>query len=345
MKTQFLERTWYFGGWSDALAVGAAKEIILAGKRLALYRTGSRTVAAIGNRCPHRFAQLHLGKVKGSNLECPYHGLQFGADGKCALSPHNNGAVPPIGVPSYAVVERDGAIWIWLSALAEADPALIPDMSELTTYPATCVVDVPTMQVKGNYQLLADNLMDPTHADILHLGKLGNGLLSTQRGSVKVENGAVTADWTWKGRGPMPFMNQFVSDPENIETWFQVRWNAPGVIRLESGVTPLGRPRSEGVWVVVFHLFMPSSEQMTTYDVRSVRNNATDDVELTARTRELSFQLFNEEDRPMIEAQQAMMENGEFWELAPALLPSDRASVSVRRQLAALIAAEQAASA
>lgn len=343
MNTQFLERVWYFGGWSDRLAAGEAKAVALAGKMLAVYRSQDGSVAALGNRCPHRFSPLHRGKVKGEYLECPYHGLQFGPNGKCVFSPHNNGAVPPLGVPSYSVIERDGAIWIWLSQQVAPDPALIPDMSELITYPRTVVVDVPTMYVNGSYELLADNLMDPTHADFVHFGKLGNGLVSTQRGSTTVTNGTVETEWNWQGPvGPIPHLNQFLPNAERVDTWLKVRWNAPGVIRLENGVTPAGHPRQEGFWVIAFHIFMPSGERTATYDVRTLRSYRTDDVELTAKGAQLANQLFNNEDKPLIEAQQAMMGDTGFWDLAPALLPSDAPSVKVRRTLASMIEAEQA---
>lgn len=153
---------------------------------------------------PHRLAPLAPWQVKGENLECPYHGLQFGGHGKCAFSPHNNGGVPALRVSSYPVVERHGAIWIWLSESAEPNLSTIPDLSDLMSYPATAVVDVPSMTVKAGYELIGDNLMDPTHADFVHLGKLGNGLHCTRRGSARVENGSVISEWTWEGQGPVP---------------------------------------------------------------------------------------------------------------------------------------------
>ncbi|HKT72578.1 MAG TPA: aromatic ring-hydroxylating dioxygenase subunit alpha [Steroidobacteraceae bacterium] len=343
MTERFLERCWYFGGWSDKLANGATKEVLLAARSIVLYRAESGQASAIANRCPHRFSPLHAGRVHGTSLACPYHGLRFGSDGACTFSPHNNGAVPKISVPAYPVAERDGAIWIWMSQQAAPDRTLIPNLRDLTAYPATTLLDIPSMLVNAHYELMSDNLMDPSHADFVHLGKLGNGLVSTQHGRVSTENGSVKGEWIWRGAGPIPFLNRFVPDERNAETWFTVCWNAPGVIRLENGITPLGKPREAGAWVIAYHLFMPRDSNSTNYDVRSVRNVGTDDLELTSSALKLAVQLFNDEDRPLIEAQHRAMNGSDFWSLRPALLPSDTPSAAVRRSLKAQIEAEHAA--
>jgi len=53
---------------------------------------------------------------------------------------------------------------------------------------------------------------------------------------------------------------------------------------------------------------------------------------------------FNNEDKPMLEKQQARMVAAELRALGPILLPFDAAAVRVRRKLAALISAEGASS-
>ncbi|MNG13287.1 hypothetical protein D3C84_969580 [compost metagenome] len=54
-------------------------------------------------------------------------------------------------------------------------------------------------------------------------------------------------------------------------------------------------------------------------------------------------QPFSTEDLPMLEAQQRMIGDADFWSLKPILLPGDAAAVRARRVLDKLIADEQAA--
>jgi len=49
---------------------------------LVLFRAEDGTPAALPDRCPHRFAPLSAGKVRDGQIECPYHGWRFAADGR-----------------------------------------------------------------------------------------------------------------------------------------------------------------------------------------------------------------------------------------------------------------------
>ena len=52
-----------------------------------MFRTGDGSAVALADRCPHRFGPLHLGEVREDHTQCPYHGLNFNAHGKCGFSP------------------------------------------------------------------------------------------------------------------------------------------------------------------------------------------------------------------------------------------------------------------
>ena len=52
-------------------------------------------------------------------------------------------------------------------------------------------------------------------------------------------------------------------------------------------------------------------------------------------------QVFDLEDKPMVEAVQRRMGEDDLWDLRPILLPNDTGAVRVRRRLASMIATEQ----
>ena len=74
-------------------------------------------VTALSARCPHRLVPMAAATVVEGKLQCPYHGWQFNAEGRCVGIPSlgPDGVAPPradLGAP-WAVEERDG--WIWLA--------------------------------------------------------------------------------------------------------------------------------------------------------------------------------------------------------------------------------------
>ena len=339
MTKRYLENAWYFGGWSNQLKAGEVKELKLAERDLAVYRSESGNVAAIGNRCPHRFAPLHRGHVRGETLECGYHGVRFAADGACAYNPHTKGVQSSsVSVPGYPVVERHGAMWVWLAPRVTADPALIPDLSFLDTLPETAKAALPTMRVNADYQIIVDNLLDPTHAEYLHAGLLGgSGNLIEVAPAVRSDRSVIEHTWTYDGVVAVPVLRSYMPEVEDVDTWLIVRWFAPSIVVIQAGIKPAGAPREESRFHAIYHILAPSEHNVTTYDVMTSRNFALDDVGLTEKTYTSFSHAFNEQDKPMIQAQQEMMGDADFWDLKPALFSSDAPSVRVRRALKAKI--------
>src|SRR3954463_5291104 len=83
-------------------------------------------VSAFPARCPHRLVPLAAGTVVDGRLQCPYHGWQFDAEGRCASIPSlgPDGTPPPrADLPGpWAVEERGGWVWIAPSPTVERCP-------------------------------------------------------------------------------------------------------------------------------------------------------------------------------------------------------------------------------
>ncbi|WP_404978944.1 hypothetical protein [Caballeronia novacaledonica] len=50
-----------------------------------------------------------------------------------------------------------------------------------------------------------------------------------------------------------------------VNHWLNMRWDAPGVLRLDVGVAPVGESRDEGVWAYFNHFLTPETQTSTHY--------------------------------------------------------------------------------
>src|ERR1700676_2741815 len=83
----YVRNAWYVAVWSDGLLDGQLIARTIMNEPIVLYRKADGGVAAIEDRCAHRFAPLSMGKIVGGDrIQCPYHGLQFdGLDDSLAV--------------------------------------------------------------------------------------------------------------------------------------------------------------------------------------------------------------------------------------------------------------------
>src|SRR5690606_15429111 len=75
--------------------------------------------------CPHRGADLALGRVVGGELQCPYHGFRFRGDGRCSAIPcEGRGAKIPakLHLETESVVEENGFIWLYCRESEDDNP-------------------------------------------------------------------------------------------------------------------------------------------------------------------------------------------------------------------------------
>jgi phenylpropionate dioxygenase-like ring-hydroxylating dioxygenase large terminal subunit len=95
-------------------------------------------------------------------------------DGACVFNPFGRELPPQARVATRPLVERHGALWFWPGDENLADPATIPDFGFIDD--DRDARDHLLMDV--NYELIADNLLDLSHAEFLHVETFGvNGAL------------------------------------------------------------------------------------------------------------------------------------------------------------------------
>jgi nitrite reductase/ring-hydroxylating ferredoxin subunit len=79
-----IPKGWYKVCCSNEIKPGQVKEYTICESILAVYRSeDGKTVGVLDADCPHLGANMAIeGKVVGDCLQCPFHLIEFGADGK-----------------------------------------------------------------------------------------------------------------------------------------------------------------------------------------------------------------------------------------------------------------------
>lgn len=332
----WLPNSWYQSGWAEELKTGQRLTRMLLGQPILFYRCENGEVAALLDRCPHRFVPLSAGSICGDAVTCAYHGLAFGPNGKCVANPHS-AITSSMAVRSFPAVEKHSAIWVWMGKSDAADPAEIPDLSHIDNVPESACIRmyIPT---RSHYQLLIDNIMDLTHADYLHPTSLG-GMMADAKMRSGEEGDKIFVEWIADNTDPAPALAAMVPLDEKADFWIQVTWQAPGVMVLLNSVVPSGVDRN--VNMQALHNMVPETENSTHYFMCATRSFEQENEDITAAIRASAEQAFLQEDKPILELQKKGMGTADFWALKPVLLPTDAAAVRVRRKLDALIATEQ----
>lgn len=331
----YLRKCWYVAGFPDEVTSQPFCRTFL-DEPVVLYRTADDTLVAMDDRCPHRFASLSEGSLVGEAIQCPYHGLRFGPDGRCVHLPGGGEPPPRARARVYPLVASHGLLWIWMGDPVRADVTLIPDMSYADAVGHTNFTAY--LHAKGHYELVVDNLLDLSHIEFLHPMLASDGW----RGSdarVRQEGDTVFVTTTIEDDAISPLVAQLRPDlpPRGITEQVQ-RWDAPGILELRIGYTAGG----ETMQFFGGHCLTPETQGTTHYFLRAGQNIGVGQPELVAQIKAGVTHIFDSEDLPIIERQQRNLAGRDLMQLQPAILKGDAGAVRVRRILAKRIREEQA---
>jgi vanillate O-demethylase monooxygenase subunit len=331
----YLFDCWYMAGWAEEFDNRSMIARTICDIPIVVFRT-SGGIAALADRCPHRFAPLSRGRFVDGSLQCGYHGLTFGAGGQCIHNPHG-----PISgrmqVRAFPAVEVQHAIWVWIGAPERADPSLLPDFSFLNVETESAANRGGYIHGQANYLLYVDNLMDLSHANFLHPDSLGRDSFVGADQTIKEDDRTLTVRWSRCNLSPAPYeveLGRFDKDAR-FDQHTEVQWYPPGAMRLAVTVdAPGATPNTH----TIAHVMTPETEKTVHYFYASTRDFRVDDLEFNRQLGELRDRVFKTEDSPMIEAVQKRMGTTDLFSLKPLLLRTDAAAVRVRRKLASMIA-------
>lgn len=319
----YIRNAWYLAAWTTEVPEGGFLSRKLLDKPWLLFRGATGEWAMLEDRCPHRFVPLSKGRFADGRIACGYHGLTFDGTGGCVHNPF--GAVPDgARVATCPVAEAHGGLWFWPGEPELADPALIPDF---TFIDAGATVQRSHYVMGVNYELIADNLLDLSHAEFLHVESFGTNGSLFSHGAQTVESdesGAIWNRWDMTAAPAPGWAAPLLAEGEAVDQALHIRWHAPASLALfitmarcgsaEPLVPPMANP----------HILTPETQGSTHY---FFTHEPGPEAEAMAR------RVFLEEDEPMITAQSDAMAGVDFWDMRPLILLSDRAAIMARRKL------------
>ena len=250
----YVRNGWYIAAWSEELDDGPLARTIM-DQPIVLYRDAQGVPGALEDRCCHRGAPLTHGTVVEAGLQCGYHGLTFDTNGNCVRVPGQKNIPTQARVRSFPLVERNQIMWIWMG-----DPALADD-SQIIDYPYH---DQPEkwphrkamFQIKSNYMLMIDNLMDLTHLGYVHNATIGgnpNHHVTAEMETRQTERGAYFIRWM-KDHIPPPTYQKGGRFTGNVDRWQEFEYVGPSIVLQWSGALAVGEGAKENRNQKGFHL-------------------------------------------------------------------------------------------
>ncbi|WP_432470481.1 Rieske 2Fe-2S domain-containing protein [Amphritea sp. HPY] len=347
----FIRNKWYVASWCKDVTRELSSRKIM-NDMIVLYRLEDGTAVALRDSCPHRNVPLSEGNLIGDSLQCCYHGLEFNAKGECTRSPGMDEIPAWAKVQAYPLVERNDWVYIWMGDPELADESMIPDVYDSMLDPDWhCVKG--TIDVKGGYRLIVDNLLDLSHLAYVHSSTTGNVEVADQAGvetEVNGEHVRVTRSMT--DVVPAPAYKHYGEYTENVDRWQVTNCYAPSYILINNGSyavsdrpeQPVDTATERGHWgFQVYHAITPVTEDQTmdfwcVAIERSMLKPAAFDV-----WRDQMINVLRE-DHVVYEAQQVWIDTRPECEndVKPeGALPSDKALMAARLIQRRLYNAEQ----
>lgn len=328
-----LRDVWYMAAWSHEVGDKPLGRRIL-DTPVALFRTDDG-IAAVLDRCPHRFARLSGGRVIENKIECTYHGLRFDASGLCRDVPISTGKdVPEIRVQGFPIREIDGFVWIWMGEADQADTISPPDLNFLRPTEHSELLRM-YMHQKAHFFLGIDNLMDPSHTAFAHRATLSQGtdyfynLFSRAHyACVRMGDGRINSQWSFVDEAGE-------HDPDEK---FEAIWMPPNIILQRSRATCLGLKPKHDSYSNFLHLLTPETEHSAHYfAVDTYDRRERDEEALRQQERLLTELVFTAEDDPILADIDNAMDGADLVAMKPVILPADAAALMVRREYKKLL--------
>lgn len=300
----FVRNAWYVAGWSKDFG-DALRAITITEVNMVLFRASDGALVALEDRCPHRLLPLSKGKRIGDTVQCGYHGMTFGRDGKCVRVPGQDNLPASAYVDTYPVHEAHGIVWVWPGEAAMAADTPVFDMHEFSD-PDWHAHHGDGLHLQANYLNVAENLVDPAHVSFVHPTTLGSAASENVPVHVSTSGEVITA-WRWiKDAPPVGFFQNFGGFSGNVDRWHYYHLHLPSTAVIDFGSAAVEDKlaedeRDKGVRIFALHFVTPVTEDYTIDHWMHLRNTAVGD-DTASEQMDAMFRIAFAEDKEVLEA-------------------------------------------
>jgi phenylpropionate dioxygenase-like ring-hydroxylating dioxygenase large terminal subunit len=251
-----------------------------------------------------------------------------------------------LGVRSYAVVERDHLVWIWMGDAQRADPASIVDFPYLREPGWRGVPD--HMHYDANDLLIVDNLSDFALLAFVHTRTLGGSedyAYKTRHIDVqRLERGFRVERWHMNA-APPPFLRKVARNDAPVDRCNRAVMHVPGIFFMETLFAPAGSGAEKGNLEGVkqyrnCQFFTPETQRSTHFFWNYLHDYDLHDPGIARSLHDSMVEGFLE-DKAIIEGQQQVLDADPGFVMHRTV--ADAALAHFRRTLGSLIDAERAA--
>lgn len=192
-----LVNNWYIACLSSELK-NVPLECVIYDTKLVLFRDEHNKAVCLINKCLHRHSELAGGTVVGGKLMCPYHGWTYNSEGVVTAVPSEGPEMLPGKrcQKSFATVERDGVIWVWMGQPDKKNESTIWTFPHATGESSRGWTHY-FMVTDFNNEVtnLVENFMDVPHTVFVHKGWFRNRSLTKVPITVETKNGGVLVSY------------------------------------------------------------------------------------------------------------------------------------------------------
>ncbi|KJE94081.1 Rieske domain-containing protein [Capsaspora owczarzaki ATCC 30864] len=166
---------WYRLCDSRDLKVKDVKNIDALGQHFVVFRGEDKRVSVLDAYCPHLGANLGIGgKVKGNEIECPFHGWTFNHDGKCTNIPYATKVPEFAKTRKWTSLETNSHVLVWFDA-ENREPAWFPPSLEEVNSGSWTFRGYTEHNINAHIQEVPENGADIAHLKHVHSPLMASG--------------------------------------------------------------------------------------------------------------------------------------------------------------------------
>ncbi|MEE3849665.1 Rieske 2Fe-2S domain-containing protein [Gordonia sp. LSe1-13] len=163
-------RGWHCLGPAKEFADGKPHAVEAFGTRLVVFADSKGDLKILDGYCRHLGGNLADGTVKGDTIACPFHGWEWGGNGRCKNIPYGRRVPPLAKTRSWTTTQLHGLLFVWHDPqgrppIAEQD---IPEIAEYSTGEFTDWTWNRLTITGSHCREIIDNVVDMAHFFYVH---------------------------------------------------------------------------------------------------------------------------------------------------------------------------------